>query len=194
MLSFCLGKTRIIFDFSFFAVICVVSMLKGTEVILLGLFACILHELGHVFVMSLYKAYPEKIRFYCAGIKIASSRFALCKTKELLIHSAGIIINLIMFFTMYYLSDIYEVRLFGVINLLIGMFNLIPFRQFDGGKIMDILIMSDISERRLIIRNVIRAIAIALIALTGIYFYIKGKGNISLYVSIIYVIFSEVFL
>ena len=81
--------------------------------------------------------------------------------------------------------------LFATINLVIGIFNLIPFKHFDGGRIIDLILFSSSSHDTLKIRKAIRILSIILlvilIAYKSYFFYsidllfnpvnLAGKGR-----------------
>lgn len=108
---------------------------------LMALYACLIHELGHMIAMLLVKSKPDKILFYCAGIKIHNSmQYKLSFIKELLVLSFGSAINFLMFFLLYFNIHTETASVFAIIHLLIGIFNLLPVNMFDGGKIIELIL------------------------------------------------------
>lgn len=196
MLSFKLGKLRISMCFSFFAIITLLLLLDGTNYAMLGLIACIVHELGHIFVMCLCSISPKKIIFYGAGIKIVPNYDKITSvTQDFFVLIAGSLTNLIIFSVLYPLSQgDFQIALFATINLVIGIFNLIPFKYFDGGRIIDLFINVFCEKNALVLRKIIRIISIIILIIFGVVFGITQKGNLSLYLSIGYIIFSELML
>ena len=70
MFSFKIKNLLISFSFSFFAIIALLILIDGTNYAMLGLIACLIHELGHIFIMCLLNISPSRIIFYGSGIKI----------------------------------------------------------------------------------------------------------------------------
>lgn len=109
--------------------------------------------------------------------------------KEIAVLSAGCIINLVLGFLLIYINTFIE---FAVANITLGLFNLLPFRAFDGGQIIKI-IFDNLQNQ-----NVLRYYGLALkficggLILTGIICMFKFKMSISLAVTICYIIVSEV--
>lgn len=194
MFSIKLFNTKIDFCFSFFAVVTLVSLFDGTSYILLGILCCLLHELGHISAMCIFNVPPKKIQFYGAGIKITVNEKMTSFQKELIIEFAGCITNILIFLSLYFFSNSFKVKIFATMNLIIGLFNLLPFKNFDGGKITDLILDTYSTKSRYVLRTIVRVIAIAFLSIVGIIFYINNEGNISLFVSIIYIIISELFL
>lgn len=196
MLSFKFFKANISLSFSFFAIIAILILFDKSNYALLGLIACIVHELGHIAVMFLFSVSPKQIVFYGAGIKIVPD-FKNNTTifQDFLILIAGSTTNLIIFAVLYPLSaDNFVMALFATINLVIGIFNLIPFKHFDGGRIIDLILFSSSSHDTLKIRKAIRILSIILLVILGVVFAIFQYGNISLFLTIGYIIFSELML
>ncbi len=98
----------------------------------LCLLACLLHELGHLAVMLIEKRPPSSVRLYGGGIHICggSTDFAAV--------SAGVAVNIVLFliFGLIPWEDT-NMRLFGIINLLIAAFNLLPVGELDGRLMLD---------------------------------------------------------
>lgn len=196
MLRFKLKKIEIAMSFSFFAVIALLQLIQGTNYMLFALIACIIHELGHIFVMCLLSIAPQKITFYGAGIKITPDYKKITSVfQDFLILIAGSATNLILFGILYPLSqNSFQIALFATFNLVIGIFNLIPFKHFDGGKIIELFINSSRMKNPIGVRKVIRVISIIMLIVFGVIFGLSQGINVSLYFSIGYIIFSELLL
>ncbi len=196
MLKFKIGKIEIILCFSFFAVIALLELLKENNYLLLCLTACILHELGHIFAMCLFSIAPNKITFYGAGIKITPGYNKITAfSQDLIILMAGSVTNLIIFaFITLFRNHNFTNEVFAAINLSIGIFNLIPFKHFDGGKIIDLFLSEYCLKMGRVIREITRWVSIILLVVFSIAFVFEQGGNVSLYISVTYIIISELFL
>lgn len=108
---------------------------------LYGLYACILHELGHLLFMHAFRMEVNRVIFYGAGIKIKLNKGRFYPIlHELVMLSGGCFVNLLTFVLFAISAENTELQIFGIINLSIGLFNLFPLRHFDGGKILHLLI------------------------------------------------------
>lgn len=160
-------------------------MLIGkSSVTVYGLVACILHELGHLAAMLYFGQPIKKLVFYGAGIMIVRGRGEpLTPTgAELIILSAGCTVNLLLFA----LSGANE---WGMINLVIGLFNLLPLKSLDGGKIFLLLLRSvfgtaagESCERHIGAANAFLTIC------ASAAFYIVGAGNFTVYLTLLYLL------
>lgn len=196
MLSFKLKNTQIGFSFSFFAVIALVSIIQGTNYFLFALCACLIHEMGHIIMMFLFGVAPSKIVFYGGGIKITPDNKKISSvTQDFLILTAGIAVNMIVFISLYFVhSDNMALSLFAVFNLIIALFNLLPFKYFDGGKIIDLIVSSKAPRQIIGIKKAVRIVSVfSLVAFAIVYAIYKGI-NISLYFTLVYILISEIML
>ncbi len=196
MLRFKIKNIEIAMHFSFFAVIALLGLIQESSYMLLALIACMLHESGHILLMCLFSVPPKKIDFYGAGIKITPDNSKITSTvQDFLILSGGSVTNIILFAVIYPMTkSSLNFSLFAVFNLIIGLFNLIPFKHFDGGKIIDLFLVTKKPEKSIAIRKIIRYISVSLFVLFGVVLLLKKSSNISLYFTICFIIISELFL
>lgn len=143
MISFRIFGIKISVDFTFFAVFFLFMAFDTSGYGILGLYACLIHEIGHLICMVIVGTKLGGIIFYASGIKItASERYKLSHQKEFFVLIGGSAINIILFFICYFCSDKLTLKMpvFAIINLLIGLFNLLPVNMFDGGKITELVL------------------------------------------------------
>lgn len=142
MLTVKLKNLTFEFCFGFFLAVGVLA-LDSERAFLRALIFCLLHELGHIAVMTICRIDVKKIKFYGGGIKISAEDLdTVSKAKKLWIYSAGCAVNFLLAFIMILLSD-YESSL---LNLILAVFNLMPISHFDGGMILHILINNHTAE------------------------------------------------
>ncbi len=131
-------KTRYAFpvkievSFSFLAVLGFLICADRDGNAVLCLLACVLHEAGHLFVMIIERKLPSSVTFYGGGIHICGGSTSIAAV------SAGVIANIVLFLIFGLIPwENEKLRLFGVINLLIAVFNLLPFGELDGKLMLD---------------------------------------------------------
>jgi len=93
---------------------------------------CIMHELGHLSAMLVFKRKPEKIQFGFFGMKIVTGNSLLSPIKEIIIAASGPLVNLTLAAIFYFINKS-EIAL---LNLGLGVFNLVPVPMLDGGHIL----------------------------------------------------------
>ena len=137
MIELRLFGVKICLDFSFFAVLLVFMLLDKSGVGIMGLYACMIHEAGHLIAMLAAGSKPASLVFYGSGFKITSpGEYRLSLAKQAFILFAGCGVNFICFALFYSCSNGSErASVFAIIHLLIGFFNLLPVGAFDGGRL-----------------------------------------------------------
>lgn len=174
-------------SFTFFAVIGILTIWDtswGFKVII-ALFCCILHECGHILTMCRYGIAPEKIIFYGGGIKIVP-----CKDKMIsqwqyvLVLISGCLVNILIAVVIRFITG--EFNYFAYANMFLGVFNLLPFKYFDGGRILA-EIFNDGK-----ICSIVKIIFIILFIIVLYKMIITGNTSISLIITFIYIILSEI--
>lgn len=184
-----LKNINIAVTFSFFALFAVLFYSNENTKILLALFSCLFHELGHIALMCLFKCPPKSITFYGGGIKLTPNCRLVSYKQEIAVLSAGCITNLILGLLLIYTNTF---TTFAVANLTLGLFNLLPFRAFDGGQILKILSCNLQDKGLLKFYNLFVNFLCIIIVFLGLIFMIKYRMSISLAVTICYIIVSQV--
>lgn len=129
------GGCRILLDFSFFAVITLFLCLDTSGYGMLSLAACVVHEMGHLVAMLLSKMKICRMKLYGGGIEICAEQ----EVTSLFVILAGVVTNFVVFALVFALSswnNIYPL-IFGAMNLLIGLFNLLPLGHLDGYRLLE---------------------------------------------------------
>jgi len=189
------GKIKIAVYFGFFAVISLMILLDGNGCASYAMAACILHEAGHLAVMSAVGLPVKKICLYGAGIKIVPEKKLIGYARELAVLLGGVMMNFILFSAFYFLSDDPNAKLFAAVNLVTGGFNLLPLKGFDGGKIVSLAAEKYVrADRTALAENIVKFMNIAAFAAVFCGALIVGFGNLTFYITLIYFIISELLL
>lgn len=192
MFSIRLWKIRISFHFSFFAVISIMLLLDGEGCLLLGFYACLLHEMGHLAAMLWLNVPLSEICFYGAGVKIVPKKSKLSGYgKELAVLAAGPLANIIVFAAAYFLIG-GQAAVFGAVSLVTGLFNLLPLKGFDGGRMLSLAAERFAAPLGLWeTKTALAGINIAALAVLLAIAAARGFGNPSLYITVIYFMIAE---
>lgn len=187
MVGFRIFNTQIKITFSFFALFAVILLSNKTVfyTLIIALACCILHELGHLTVMYMCSQKPEEIVFYAGGIKIKKSDRILACKQEIAVLSAGSVLNILLGFIT--LRIAHSFTSFAIANLFLGLFNLMPVKHFDGGRILSIML----GDRWL--AKAVRIVFIISFLFVIVQMLLKGIFNISLFLTFVYIIISEFF-
>jgi Zn-dependent protease len=140
MIIFTFKKLNITFHFTFFAALALILILRNNAVVYMGIAACLIHEIGHLTAMFICREKVKEIVFYGAGIRIQTKKkYGLSFHNEIFIIISGIFANLLCTICLLNINNGYA-TLFSQVNLIIALFNCLPFTLFDGGKLRDLII------------------------------------------------------
>lgn len=197
-MQFKFGNTRIIISFTFFALIIILITLNKTEFLYSTIIFAILHEIGHLLALKHFKISIEefKVSLFGGNIKILNNN-KIQYYQNAIISFCGPLVNL-FFFVLFYLLNIFLKNKFineiYVINLVLAAFNLLPFYNFDGGKILASILMNFLQEKTV---NYIITITsfIILIPFTylAVYIFMLDSKNFYLLVSAVLMLLTIIF-
>lgn len=150
-MQFKFKNIKITISFTFFALIILLVVFNKNDFLYLTCVFAIFHEFGHLFALYKFgvKISEFKISLFGANIKTENlKKFSL--KKEIIILFSGPFTNLIFgvvsyFINLYIENDILKNLI--LINSGLAIFNLLPFYNFDGGKIFEVLLKYKFNEK-----------------------------------------------
>ncbi len=188
-MKFKLFGTEVYISFLFSATITIMLLTDKTGYMLPALFAIILHEIGHLFMMWLLECAPKRIKLIPASVQITAP-FQKRYRNDILVAASGPAVNILLFLTLYFnfLAFGNKVTLyFALLNLVIGIFNLLPVKGLDGGTILFCFLEKYKGpDKAAVILRIITLILAAVIIITAVTLTLRGKINISMYIMGIY--------
>ena len=189
MIEFTIGKTtRIIIDFTFFATISLFFYFDKSGWGIIGICACVIHEIGHLAALYVEKGELKSLTFYGGGIKIGYGKKA---DASVFLIVAGSLMNFIIFAVFYFITpQNYELKLFAVLNLIIGLFNLIPLQQFDGGRLLQKALNGTGNREKNMDKT--KTIIITAAIITAIFIIAINRINPSVLIITAYILASDV--
>lgn len=116
-------------EFSFFLVAALAGILGGTVFFFRLMFACLLHECGHLAVMALFHQPVRRVAVCGLGILICPGESLSAYGKDLIVLLSGPLVNLLV------ALGAWSIGAFEIcsMHLSLGLFNLLPYPQLDGG-------------------------------------------------------------
>lgn len=164
-MQFNFKNIKITISFTFFALIILLVIFNKNDFLYLSCFFAIIHELGHLFFLNKFgvKICELKISIFGANIKTESFKKISIK-KDVIVLLSGPLVNLIFSVVLYFVNLIIknvDLSNLILINLGLGIFNLLPFYNFDGGKIIEILLKSKFNEK--IAETIVSCISFAIL-------------------------------
>lgn len=188
-MRFKLFGTEFYISFLFAAVITAMLAFDKTGFVLPLFFAVLVHETGHLAAMWVLDCAPKRVRLVPAAVEI-TTKIGNGGKYEIIIALCGPAVNLLLFGTLFvnYLAfgnDGYLTN--ALINLLIGVFNLIPVTGLDGGTVLFNLLCrkNDPSRAGLIMRIINFSVAAAALV-TAVTLCFKGQFNLSFFILALY--------
>ena len=165
------------------------------RVFLLGLFWMILHELAHILVGKLYNVTPYRVYIHLTGVSAEVWGVdELLDKQKILIYISGPLTNLFFAIILFLLSYRYNNSFINYsinINLVLGMFNLIPAYPLDGSRVAEIIFGRKLLYKRtkniLIKESFFISGIFIILFISSIYIH---KANISLLLTAILIIYS----
>ena len=154
--------------------------LDSSGVVPWALAACGLHEMGHLLAIRALGGRVSLLRLTCVGAELRlSARYPLSAGKQLAAALAGPAVNVLLALAAARWGE--GAFLFAGLNLALGLFNLAPVAQLDGGRALcAALALLGAGERA---EAVLRALSLALaggLALGGCVLFLKGAVNVTL--------------
>ncbi len=153
--------------------------------VLYALFFSLLHEFGHLLVLCAVSNKPKSVTFELSGINICRNTETRVSLKqEILVSLGGPIINLILFaiFSLLFMQTTKtEMLNIASVNLILGVFNLLPIKSLDGGKILYYFLSSVFSYK--VAKFVLTITSVAFIFLMlfyGVYVLYITKYNFTM--------------
>lgn len=135
----------------------------------------------------------KRLIFYGAGIKIVPCRSCEAEdfTAETAVLSAGCMLNFFIYGFSMLLKE--GLTAFGAVNLAIGLFNMMPMSFLDGGKILIQCFYRFFSfENAVRLEKLLKGVNVITVPAAAIIMYIAGVRNFTIYVTLIFLMFSSV--
>lgn len=181
-------------DFLFAACVTFLMSFNINDEIRYAILFSLLHEVGHLLAIALCGEKPDTVRFGIFGMTIIRKNdITQDYKKEFITAVSGPMMNFFLLFVLVLLYAFYSKDIFlemAAINLIIGLFNIMPVFSLDGGRALESLLLerlpSDKSEK------IITAVSVAFLVpmnFFGFYILIKSGYNftflaISIYLSV----------
>lgn len=163
-------------SFTFFSVILMLLCIGKFEICLFSLIASLLHEAIHIFCIISLGGNISKLTLTGFGANIVRGERSLPDFKEAIISFSAPLFNLILALV---LSN--EMPYFATVNFIMGLFNLLPYYDFDGGRGLSYILKYFISTKKInILLDVLSVTVTALFVFLGVYIFFKHRRNITI--------------
>lgn len=193
-MRFKIKNTDVKISFSFFAVVLLATVSDAFAVPLMSFIASLIHELTHVFFIIIFKAKITSFSLSVFGGNI--KRRAFCEIgnlKEAVISYSAPLVNIMIGVCFMLLSE--KTFTFGVVNMFLGLFNLMPFYSFDGGRGLYYLLTPALTEKTAeTVINVLSVAVTVVFSFVSVFVFFNYNDNYILLFMAVYMILSLVFI
>ena len=158
-------------------------------------FAVFSHEAAHIIAMNVLAVAPKEIVLIPGSIKIIKRGLSNLRSENIILF-AGSLINLLFFAAFYgvgYFLDNIRLMIYGVVQLVIGVFNLLPAKGLDGGSLLYNIVFKYKSESSAETAVKISSLGVVfLLVFVGTFMLIGGSVNLSFYIIALYILIFSV--
>lgn len=193
-MQFKMGKSRIVISFSFFAIILILMIVDKRGIVPLSLLASFLHELVHCIFIFIFTGAPKEIKISILGGEIRrKNNVRVSVFKEFIIYASAPLFNIISGLLLY--NDKYlNASFFSQINLFLGLFNILPFYSFDGGKMLECILQNKLSAKKAsTIITVVSIITTSLFCICALITNMYLQKNVSMIIIALFMVLSMFF-
>ena len=155
----------------------------------------ILHEFAHIIVASKFGCKFNNINISILGAKAELSDIdELTERKKIILYLAGPFFNIFIAVLTCFFYDYYKLEFFKsstMINLCLGLFNLLPAYPLDGSRVFEILLSKKfLYKKSKKITEILSFIISGILFLIFVNTILLHKVNISLFLSIILITYA----
>lgn len=188
---FKIKNTDVRISFSIFAFILLALVLSDNHIFLYTFLTALIHETVHIIFIKIFGDDISQISFSIFGASIKRKEsYQTNNFKEAVINLSAPIFNVFIGFLLI-IFDAHGV--FSTINLVTGIFNLLPFYTFDGGRGLYYALLHFLSQRvSEIILTVTSIIITAGFSFLVVYIFLNYTSNLVLIIMNVYLIFSVI--
>ena len=171
----------------FFTVMLALSLLLDHSLLsLASFFAALTHEIGHILMASLCGIRLRECRIGLYGAGLVPDGTLYSYTQEILLCLAGPLTNLLLgslglFFC--HGEGLAAIRYFVFASFVLGLLNLLPIKDFDGGRILSALLslhVSPQSARKVI--EILSFLCVFFLWSLSVYLLLRAASSLSLFV------------
>lgn len=189
-MRFKIKNTDVKISFSFFAVF-LLSLVSDTfNIYLFSFIASLIHEIVHVVFILLFGAQISAFSLTLFGGNIKRNTTKIINNpKEAVISFSAPVTNIVIGVVSFFITR--EASIFAIVNLFIGVFNILPFYSFDGGRGLYYLITMKFSDNVAnVILNITSITVTVAFSFISVFVFINYNKNYLLLIISVYMILS----
>ncbi len=179
-------------SYFFCAALCIMILCDRTGLFIPMILAVLIHECGHLVLMWIFDCAPTEIKLIPGSVQICAP---VCDTKPtVMISLAGPLANLVVFSVVFISCAVFKDGYylpFALVNLVYGVFNLLPFAGLDGGSAFEEFLIrkKSVSFARKAIGTI--TVCASVFALSvAVFLSAAGRNNYSVYILALYLVLA----
>lgn len=187
-MRFKVKNTEVYLSFTFFAVFLILLCVGQLKICLYSLISSLIHEAIHIIFILVFSGDISNITLSGFGANIRrANEDLLTPLKEAIISFSAPVFNLILSFVSFLIYK--KSTPFGAVNIVIGLFNLLPYYTFDGGRGLSFLLKSHLNEKSItILLDILSVCVTILFSFTSVYVFFHHNRNVTLLFLSVYMI------
>lgn len=195
-MEFSVGRTGIRIQPVFAALLTLMLIADTSGVCALSLVACIVHESGHLLCLLALGGHAEKVTLSFYGMKIErKSELCVSHKGELAVTLAGPAANLMLALPILAVAENFypPLRVVGLCQLCVGLFNLLPVVPLDCGRAIFIAVSIKNGEQTAAhVTRILSAVTLLPLAAASVAVFFCGNFNVTLllvtgYIAFLYI-------
>lgn len=188
-MSFKIKGVRIEIGFPFAVAVTLMLLLDRNKTVLSALLCCVLHESGHLICLFSLSSPPKAVVLGVFGMRIDRGDDILDYRSEALCSVAGPAANFICAAAAFLCADSSNfIRSFALLNVGVGVFNLLPVEPMDGaGVIRSLLLLHCDEEKTERAMNIMTAVLLLPLTVCGTALLLRSGGNFTLLAVSVYI-------
>ena len=175
--------------FGFFSVFIALAFLcSANKFTFLSLLAAAIHELGHIIAAKLFNIRLCEMNFGLLGARLKTSGSLCSYSQEILLCFFGPLFNFLSAIIVYVFSKnagniSEEIEFFILSSLILAILNLLPIRTFDGGRILEAVLLYFMPvEKVFFIINLLSFFIIFSLWCVSVYFLLIYTSSLGLFI------------
>lgn len=183
-MTFSLFGIKFELSYIFFSVVVIFLAFDRTGIYLPLLIGVIIHEMSHIIFILIFKSKVSSIRLIIGAISV--EYVEICsKIKKIIALLAGPISNILLAYIFY----CFNLEIWCAVNIVLGLYNLLPINGLDGGAVLGEILEQFCSERTVnAIINILTVLVLSGYSFLWIYNSNDIRSNISVILLLIYII------
>lgn len=187
-MHFKIKSANVKISFTFFAVILLVICFDNEKILLVSLIFSLLHEIAHVIFIYLCGGGIDEFSLTLLGGNIKRNQnYKSSNIKEAIISLSAPATNLFVG-ALFLLGEFQTV---GYVNLVLGIFNVLPFYDFDGGRGLYYILSNHLNYTKIVkILNITSVLSVTFVSSVTVTLFFNHKTGVSALLLSTYMIFS----